>query len=66
MKDLRRLMEVFTDERGITTPEAMTIGALAALMGYLVWNNLRPYTGNSANTLGGKVQNAVGSNNPTW
>ncbi|SHE97426.1 hypothetical protein SAMN02745218_01184 [Desulfofundulus australicus DSM 11792] len=63
---LSKLRRILTDERGISTPEAITIAGLAALMGFFVWATMRPFTTNSANTLGGKVQNAVSSNNPTW
>lgn len=63
---LDKLRRFLADERGITTVEAITIASLITLMGFLVWNTLKPFTTNSANTLGSKVQNAVGSNNPTW
>lgn len=66
MKVLRKIKRVLTDERGITTPEMLVIGSLAALMGYFAWSTIKPYAINSANTLGGKVQNAAGSNNPSW
>ncbi|MDQ0287507.1 hypothetical protein J2Z49_002635 [Desulfofundulus luciae] len=61
-----KLYRILKDERGFSTPEAMTLAGLAALLGFLIWNTMKPYTTNAANTLGGKVQNAVGSNNPTW
>lgn len=63
---LCKLKNALKDERGISTPEALVIGSLAALMGYFVWNTIRPYTNSAAGTLGGKINNAVGSNNPSW
>jgi hypothetical protein len=62
----KKICGMLRDERGFSTPEALVLAALASLMGYLIWNTLRPYVVNGSGTLGGKVQNAAGSNNPTW
>jgi len=66
MKVLRRMARIVADERGISTPEALVIGGLAALMGYFAWNGMRTPVNTASSTLGNKVQNAVGSSNPTW
>lgn len=63
---MKRLLRVLASESGISAPELIMISGLAALLGYMTWSALRtPVTG-AAGVVGNKVNNAVGSGNPTW
>lgn len=63
---MRRLLAVLRDQSGISSPELIMISGLAAVLGYLVWTNLRGGVTGAGTTIGGKVNNAVATNNPTW
>ncbi|MGB9886805.1 MAG: Flp family type IVb pilin [Moorellales bacterium] len=67
MKRLREALFSFVrDERGLTAVETLIIGGILAVIAIGAYTILRPFVQNGAQTLGGKMQNAIGSNNPTW
>ncbi|SMB96515.1 hypothetical protein SAMN00808754_1520 [Thermanaeromonas toyohensis ToBE] len=61
-----KFVRLFRDNRGITTAEALIVAALLAILALATWQNLKNYTKAAADTIGSKVNNAVGSNNPSW
>lgn len=64
---MRRLAaKIFRDERGLTAVETLIIGGILAVIAIAAYTILRPFVSNGASTLGGKMQNAIGSNNPSW
>lgn len=63
---LRKLARLLRDERGITTVEILVATGILAVIALVAYSAIRPYTANSAGTIGGKLQNAVASNNPSW
>lgn len=63
LKFMKRLLK---DERGITTVEMMIAAGILAVIAIGAYTALRPHVTNSANTIGTKLNTAVGSNNPTW
>lgn len=63
----KKLAEILKSERGITTPEAMMISGLIAVLALLTWQTLRPVIVNSAGVIGNKTFNAVNTgNNASW
>jgi len=66
----KKLAEILKSERGITTPEAMMISGLIAVLALLTWQTLRPVmprSVNSAGVIGNKTFNAVNTgNNASW
>ena len=63
----KKLAEILKSERGITTPEAIMISGLIAVLALLTWKALQPVMVNSANVIGNKTFNAVNTgNNPSW
>lgn len=63
LKFMKRLLK---DERGVTTVELMIAAAVLAVIAIGAYTTLKPHVVNSANTIGGKLNTAVGSNNPSW
>ena len=63
---LRRLLRALKDESGISAPELIMIAGLASVLGYLTWSALRTPVVGAGGTVGNKVNNAVGTSNPTW
>lgn len=62
----RFVAKLFRDERGLTVVETLIIGGILAVIALAAYATVRPYVTNGASTLGGKMQNAIGSNNPSW
>ncbi|NPV30518.1 MAG: Flp family type IVb pilin [Firmicutes bacterium] len=63
LKFMKRLLK---DERGITTVEMIIAAGILAAIAIGAYTTLRPHVINSANTIGTKLNTAVGSNNPAW
>lgn len=63
---MKGLIGLLRDERGLTAVETLIVAGILAAIALGAYSTLRPFVSNGASTLGGKMQNAIGSNNPSW
>lgn len=63
---LKFVKKLLKDERGISTVEVLIGTAIAAVIAITAYTALKPSVNSAANTIGGKLNSAVGSNNPSW